>query len=190
MRAVRLVAGLLIVVGIVTGCASPDTSPIESGIPNPSRSAVIRSLPAPGGHWKGLRSKCPQLTSSAARRIGAGGAGTPTDDYAATSIVTNADCQWGSTDGRGAAVNARINIWARQEAADAEWRTLSTDQTESIQVGDVGFVMDEGRGIVVRTRWGNAVATVRLVAADETGRTQLSDAGDIADDVLDDLVPG
>lgn len=192
MRAVRAASGLLAASTFLTGCTDVNTSPIDSGIPIPSRSAATRSLPPPSGHWKGLGSKCPQLTSPAAQRIGSDGAGAPTDQYTTSTTVTNADCHWGSTDGRGTAVNARISIWARQEAADAQWQTLSTGQINRIQVGDTGFVTREGDAIVVRTRSGNAVATGRLVAASEASdRAELSKAaGEVAEDVLDDLVPG
>lgn len=120
------------------------------------------------------------------------GAGTPTDQYATNATVTNADCRWGATDGRGNAVNARISIWARQEAADAQWQTLSIGQAKALPVGDEAFVTDEGSAVVVRVRAGNAVATVRLIAsADATGQAPLTEAaGDITDDMLDDLVPG
>jgi hypothetical protein len=88
-------------------------------------------------------------------------------------------------------VDARISIWARQEAADAQWRTLSTGQSNRVRVGDEGFVADEADAVVVRTRSGNAVATVRLVAtAGTSAEARLGEAaGEIAGDVLDDLVP-
>ena len=185
MRGVRAASGLLAAAAVLAGCSDVGTSPIDSGIPDASTSVAARSLPPPGVHWKGLRSKCPQLTSGAARQLGAAGDGTPTDRWATSSIVTNADCRWGSTDGRGTAVTARINIWVRQEAADAQWQTLRTGQADRIEAGDEGFVTDEGSAVVVRTRSGNAVAVVRL-----DGVADASDkAGEIADDVLDDLVP-
>lgn len=192
MRSVAVTAGLFAAATVLVGCSDVDTSPIDSGIPDASNATAGRSLPTPGGHWRGFRSKCPQLTSDAAEQVGADGPGTPTDQDATSTTVTNADCRWGSTDGRGIAVNARISIWARQEAADAQWRTLSSGQTQPIRVGDEGFVTDEGDSIVVRTRFGNAVATVRLVAAaDAPDKVRLSEsAGEIAEDVLDDLVPG
>lgn len=191
MTGVRVASWLLVAAATLTGCAGLDPAPIDSGIPDASRSAATGSLSPPGGHWKGLRSKCPQLTGGAAEQIGAGGDGTPTDQYATNPTVMNADCHWGSTDGRGTAVTARISIWARQEAADAQWRTLSTGRINRIQVGDEGFVADEDGAVVVRTRSGNAVATVRLAAADASGKAQLSEAArEVTGDVLDDLVPG
>ncbi len=192
MRGVVVASGMLAAVAVLAGCSEVDTSPIDSGIPDASSSAATRSLPTPGGHWKGFGSKCPQLTSGAAGQVGADNPGTPTDQYATSAAVTNADCHWGSTDGRGGAVNARISVWARQEAADAQWQTLSAGQTQPIQVGDEGFVIDEGDAVVVRTRSGNAVAVVRIVAAaDAPDKTRPREAAcEITEDVLDDLVPG
>lgn len=191
MRHIRVASGTLLAVTVLAGCSGVDTSPLDSGIPNASNTPPARSVPPPGEHWKGLRSRCPVLAGDAARRIGVAGDGTSTDRYTTDATVTNADCHWGSTDDHGTAVNARISIWARQSAADAQWQTLSTGQTRQIRVGDEGFVTDEGGSVVVRTRSGNAVATVRLVAAPDASDASLNDAaGQIADDVLDDLVPG
>jgi hypothetical protein len=88
-------------------------------------------------------------------------------------------------------VNARVSIGERQGAADTRWQVLSAGRTNPIQVGDEGFVNDEGSAVVVRTRAGNAVAIVRFTAAaGASGRAHLSEAaGEVAEDVLDDLVP-
>src|SRR3954463_8480139 len=112
MRTVQVTCGLLAATAVLAGCTHVDTSPLGSGIPDPSNAASTQPLPAPSGHWKGLRAQCPQLTSSAAQKFGVAGAGTPTDQYATSTTVTNADCRWGSTDGQGTAANARISIWA------------------------------------------------------------------------------
>jgi hypothetical protein len=103
--------------------------------------------------------------------------------------VIDADCHWGSSGG--AAVSARISIWQNLEAADAQWQTLSAGQSTPLDVGDEGFIADEPRAVVVRTHAGNAVATIRLTSA--TGSTDIAPlrqaAPDIANDILDDLLP-
>jgi hypothetical protein len=190
-----LASGLLAAASVLAGCSNVDTSPIDSGIPNGSAPASARSLRTASRHWTGLPAKCPRLTSAAAKQLGVAGDGAPTDEYTASTTVTNADCHWGSSDGHGTAVTARVSIWARQEAADAQWATLSTGQTTRLQVGDEGFIADDAQAVVVRTRSGNAVATVRLTpAGDATTADPLPKlrqaASEITNDVLDDLVLG
>jgi hypothetical protein len=182
----------VLLLAVLAGCSDVDTSPIDSGVPTASSTGSARPLPSAGGHWKGFASQCPELTGAAAKELGVAGPGSPTDQYSTSDTVTQADCHWGSSDGGGDAVNARISIWARPEAADAQWRTLSTGQGTPLDVGDEGFVADEPGAVVVRTRSGNAVATVRLVpskAHPDTGPLRPA-AGDITNDVLDDLVAG
>ncbi|MCU7725753.1 hypothetical protein ODJ79_18645 [Actinoplanes sp. KI2] len=175
---------------VLAGCTNVDTSPIDSGIPNASSSASQRPLPSPGGHWKGFASQCPKLTSAAAKDLGVAGPGAPTDEYSTSAVVTQADCHWGSSDGHGNAVDARVSIWASQEAADAQWQTLSTGQSTPLDVGDQGFIAEEPDAVVVRTISGNAVATVRLKPP--TGKPDTTPlhqaASEITNDVLDDLV--
>jgi hypothetical protein len=182
----------VLLLAVLAGCTDVDTSPIDSGVPAGSSTASARSLPPAGGHWKGFKSQCAELTSAAAKDLGVSGAGSPTDEYSANETVTQADCHWGSSDGHGNAVDARVSIWANQEAADAQWQTLSTGQTTPLAVGDQGFIADEAGAVVVRTRSGNAVATVRLIAP--TGKPDTAPlrqaAPEITNDILDDLVAG
>lgn len=181
-------AGMILLAG-AAGCSGADTSPIDSGVPTAATSSS-RLLPSPGQQWAGLRAKCPQLTRDTAERLNVAGAGAPTDEYATHAAGVDADCHWGATDTRGVAVDARISVSDRQEAADAQWRVLSSGQTERIDVGDEGFVAEEVGAVVVRARSGNAVVTVRLVAAaDQPDVGPLRQAAsEIARDVLDDLV--
>ena len=194
MKGPLVASGLLVVATILAACTGVDTSPIDSGIRSASASPTARALPPPGRQWKGLAAKCPRLTSDVARQFGVGGDGAPTDEYATNSTVTIADCRWGATDGHGTAVTARISIWARQEAADAQWQTVSTGQSTRLQVGDEGFIADADAAVVVRTRSGNAVATVRLVAERDPATAKTLSrlrqvASEVTNDVLDDLVP-
>ena len=188
----RWLAVSAVLAAALTGCTNVDASPIGTGISPASAPASEQPLPPAGQHWKGLRAKCPELTSGAAQKLGAAGAGAPTDEYATGAVVTDADCHWGSSDGHGTAVDARVSIWSRQEAADAQWRTLSSGQTTPLRVGDVGLIADEAEAVVVRARSGNAVATVRLIPPTDrpdTGPLRQV-AAEITDDVLDDLVAG
>ena len=192
MRVLLAVAGVFAAAGLA-GCSHVDTSPIDGTFPAPSASSAPRSLPPPGARWSGLIAKCPKLTSTAALRLRVAGDGAPTDEYLTNTFETKADCHWGSTDGHGTAVAAQISIWKRQEATDEQWGMLSAGQTTRLDVGDEGFVTEESNAIVVRTRTGNAVATVRLLTAtgapiDQTTELRQAAAA-ITSDVLDDLVP-
>lgn len=210
MRPVRaLLAAATVAAGCVAaGCTEADTSPVDGSLPSasaevptasaavptvttPSTQASRHSRPPVGRHWSGLAAKCPRLTGAAARGLGVSGDGSPTGQYATSAAVTNADCRWGSSDGRGNAVTARISIWENLEAADAQWATLSAGQSTPLDVGDEGFIADEPGAVVVRTHAGNAVATIRLVpATGTTGTDALRQAApEITNDVLDDLVP-
>lgn len=177
----------ILLLAVLAGCTDVDTSPIDSGVPAASPTGSARPLPSAGGHWKGFASQCPELTSAAAKDLGVSGAGSPTDEYSTSETVTQADCHWGSSDGHGNAVDARVSIWANQKAADAQWQVLSTGQTTPLAVGDEGFIADEAGAVVVRTRSANAVATVRLSTPADKADTA---ASEITNDVLDDLVAG
>jgi hypothetical protein len=182
----------VLLVAVLGGCSDVDTSPIDSGVPTASSTASARPLPSAGRHWKGFSAQCAELTDAAAKELGVAGPGAPTDEYSTSDTVTQADCHWGSSDGHGNAVDARVSIWARQEAADAQWQTLSAGQTTPLDVGDEGFIADEPGAVVVRTRSANAVATIRLVAP--TARPDTAAlrpvASEITGDILDDLVAG
>jgi hypothetical protein len=182
----------ILLLAVLAGCNDVDTSPIDSSIPTGSAAASTRPLPSPSAHWKGLTSQCPALTSTAAKELSVYGTGAPTDEYSTSATVTQADCHWGSSDGHGNAVNARVSIWASQQAADAQWQILSTGQNSPLDVGDQGFITEEPDAVTVRTISGNAVATVHLLPPTDTPDTaQLRQAAsDITNDVLDDLVAG
>lgn len=185
------VAALAVLVG---GCSTPDTSPVPNTLPTPAASpstAVSRSAGA--GRWVGLRTRCPDLRSRAAGAEGVTGEGRPTADYTTDGANLTADCRWGSTDGRGTAVELRLSLYAAQPAADAAWRVLSAGQTAGLSgVGDEAFSSLEPPAVTVRVRSSNVVAVVRVVtptasASVERLRGLQPTATDITQDVLDDL---
>jgi hypothetical protein len=171
----------------------PDTSPIPNTLPTPDASTANRSLPAATGTWAGLGSTCPDLTSGAAATTGVSGHGRPTSDYTTKGPDVTADCQWGSTDGRGMIATLRMSIYRAQAASDAAWQVLSAGQTEPlIGIGDEAFAGIEPPAITVRVRSKNVVATVRLVmptASMTVERLQQHRpmAEEITKDMLDDL---
>jgi hypothetical protein len=184
----------LVLAASVAGCSDPDTSPIPNTLPTPDASSVAdRSLPPATGKWAGLATKCPNLTSAAARTLGVAGPGRPTADYVTNGADVTADCRWGSDDGQGVSVTMRMSIYQAHAAADAAWQVLSAGQTEKLSgVGQEAFTSLEQTGVAVRVRSDNAVATVRIVApAGSASPDRLQElrqsAGEITADVLDDL---
>jgi hypothetical protein len=183
----------MLAVGLA-GCSEPDTSPIPNTLPTPDASApATRSLPPATGAWTGLRSTCPTLSGAAAATAGVSGPGRPTADHATNGPDVTADCQWGSTDGRGVAATMRMSVYRTQAASDAAWQVLSAGQREPLSgIGDEAFTSVEPPAITIRVRTNNVVATVRLVmptesvAVDELQRHR-STAEEITKDVLDDL---
>lgn len=159
-----LIVGLLASAALTSGCTGSSTAPLTSGIETATTSRANRPLPSASRTWKGMSAPCPTLSGVTAGRLGIDGEGSPTASSVQDSLTTIIDCRWGSSDGRGFSATLRMSVWRVQAAADAAWRTMSTGQTERIQVGDEGFIADEPDGVVVRTRSGNAVVTFRLIA--------------------------
>lgn len=192
----RLAALAAVFALTVAGCSSPTLEQVPNPPFSVSASPVPdRSLPPAAGHWAGLKSKCPNLTSAAARTLGVAGEGRPTANYAENgpnAIVV--DCTWGSTDDRGVSVTLRMLIQKQQAAADAQWQVLSAGSTDRIRVGDEGFISTDGAAVRVIVRSGNVVATVRIVppsasaSPDRLAELRQS-ASEIVNDMLDDLVP-
>jgi hypothetical protein len=191
----RLRTGLLavaVLAAATAGCSSPKVTPIPttgfSESPAPGR-----SLPAATGKWSGLATKCPDLTSAAARTLGVAGEGQPTADYVDNGPnLIAADCRWGSTDDHGVSVTLRMTIYRAQEPADAQWQVLSAGSTDKIAVGDEAFVGNDGKAVRVIARSNNVVATVRIIpptaSASPARLTDLTkSAAEITGDMLDDL---
>jgi hypothetical protein len=183
----------MLAVGLA-GCSEPNTSPIPNTLPTPDASATAnRSVPAPNGTWTGLRTTCPTLSSKAAVSMGVNGPGRPTSDYTTNGPNVTADCQWGSTDGRGISATLRMSIYRTQAASDAAWQVLSAGQTEPANgIGDEAFTRVEPPAVTVRVRSNNVVAVVRLVmpAASVTVKALQQHrpvAEEITKDMLDDL---
>jgi hypothetical protein len=187
-----LLAGSTLIL-LLAGCSEPVDPLPDLSISEPASAGPLRSLPPPSHHWKGLSAQCPELTGEAARAVGVSGPGAPTDDYQTYDVYTRAACHWGATDTAGNAVDAELDLWPGkngQVGADAAWQVLTASAGTPVRVGDEGFVDDELGAVVVRTRYGNAVATVRLVppSAKPDLAALRKAAVAITGDVLDDLV--
>jgi hypothetical protein len=185
-------AVLVLPVLLVAGCGDPDTSPVPNTLPTTTTSAGGSPPPA-GGTWTGLTTKCPTLTGLGARMINATGEGRPTAEYRTDGPLVTADCEWGSTDGKGVLVRMRMTIYPAGPAADAAWRVLSAGQTEKIsKVGDEAFLATEPPEVVTRARSRNVTAIVRLVVpAGSATPDRLHNlrpvSAEITAEVLDDL---
>jgi hypothetical protein len=189
---VKALAILVLPALLLAGCHDPDTSPLPDTLPSTTASAG-RPLPPADGSWTGLSTGCPDLRSPAAGTINATGAGRPAADHRTEGSPVTADCEWGSTDGKGVLIRMRLTIYPAQAAADAAWRVLSAGQTEELPgVGDEAFLATEPPEVITRVRSRNVTATVRLVvpagsATPERLRDLRPAAGEITADVLDDL---
>ncbi|MGK5440416.1 hypothetical protein ACSNN7_01090 [Micromonospora sp. URMC 105] len=189
----RTALPLTALIVLAAGCTEPDTSPLPNTLPTTTVApSSDRPLPPATGTWTRLAEKCPQLTNQAASGLGVGGQGRPTPDYRSTATIITADCQWGSTDGTGASVTARLVIYPAQPAADAAWQALTAGRTQpTTGVGDEAFVTIEPPAVAVRARSNNAVATIRLLSPSATTANELGElepaAVTITRDVLDDL---
>jgi hypothetical protein len=193
----RLRTGLVmaaVLAAATAACSSPTVTPIPTpGFGGSASPVPGRSLPAASGKWAGLATKCPDLTSAAARTLGVAGEGQPTANYVANGPnLVAADCRWGSTDDHGVSVAMRMTIYKEQEPADAQWRVLSAGSTDKIGVGDEAFVDNDGKAVRVIVRSNNVVATVRIIppsaSASPDRLTQLAQpAAEITGDMLDDL---
>lgn len=191
----RSAAATLALVFALTGCSSPDIPPIDSKVPT---SSVLpsRSLPPVTGKWARLKSTCPQLTGEAAGNLFVSGPGEPTDESRQLPEVTEADCHWGAEAGN--SVDAKIEIWSKQAAADAGWQIIADTMTEPLPVGQQGFLSETPfTAIVAYVRTNNVLVTVKIYPPGATTKPVTQQALDkvrpyakgVTEDVLDDLVP-
>lgn len=186
-------ATLALMTGL-TGCSSPDVAPVDSGVPT-SSILPSRSLPPVTGKWAGLKEKCPQLTGEAAGKLFVSGPGAPTDEWRQLPEVTEADCHWGAEGSN--SVDAKVEIWSKQAAADAGWQIIASTMTEPLPVGQQGFVSETPfTAVVAYARTNNVLVTVRILPPGATTKPVTQQALDkvrpyaksITEDVLDDLV--
>ncbi|GAB3982622.1 hypothetical protein V1634_25840 [Plantactinospora veratri] len=161
--------GLLAVV-LLAACGDLEAPTVGGDVPtvDPSSVRPTRSLPAVGGTWTGFGTKCPTLSSAAARALGATGEGTPTADYLSSGPFLRADCRWGPEGGPGTAVRAQAQVYPNQAGADGAWQTLSAGGQDRVaDVGDEGFRTEELDGFRVEARSNNAVVTVWVTVSRE-----------------------
>lgn len=182
----------------VAACDSGvDTSPIENPVPaGPTGSSRPgASLPPPTGKYAGLAAECPDLTGAEAKELGSGGPGRRTDEYVEAGQIVVPDCDWGSTDGTGVKISARMSIYPVQQAADAQWQVLRTGLTPDNAVPGLGLEAFAAPGVgnmTVQVLANNVVATVKVVppradAAPAELEKLRAPAIAVTRDVLDDL---
>ena len=163
----------------LAGC----TGQAQAEPPDPAPSVISTTV------YSGIGADCPDLTSDAARELGVGGEGEPTE-FNDTTVI---DCVWEARSPGWLRIDLRMTVHRTPAQAVTEWQLTSIGQERKMRfVGNEAFSAVEMPALVVRARQGSAVATIRFAAPEEMATEEFFEdlrpaATEICQDVLDDL---